>query len=168
MLLNEIWKDIPNYEGLYQISDLGRIKSLHWGKEKILKQTIRSKNYPYYFIGLLKDKKRKYYAIHRLVAEVFVANPNKYTQVDHIDGNKLNNKANNLEWVTPKENTQRAWKIGLAKNTERQRKIAKETMLKRWKDNNHRKVAGVKRTREEKRQYQREYYRKHKKSNLAH
>lgn len=168
MLLNEIWKDIPNYEGLYQISDLGRIKSLHWGKEKILKQTIRSKNYPYYFIGLLKDKKRKYYAIHRLVAKVFVANPNKYTQVDHIDGNKLNNKANNLDWVTPKENTQRAWKMGLAKNTERQRKIAKETMLKRWKDNNHRKVAGVKRTPEEKRQYQREYYKKHKKSNLAH
>ena len=67
MLLNEIWKDIPNYEGLYQISDLGRIKSLHWGKEKILKQTIRSKNYPYYFIGLLKDKKRKYYAIHSCI-----------------------------------------------------------------------------------------------------
>ena len=122
---NEIFKDIVGYKGLYQISNLGNVKSLHCNKEKIMKLTIRSKNYPYYFVGLLKNGKRKYFAVHRLVAQAFVNNPNNYNQVDHLDGNKLNNNANNLEWVTPKENTNRAWQKGLAKNTEHQRKIAR-------------------------------------------
>ena len=123
---NEIWKDIKDYEMLYQISNLGNVKSLHCNKEKIMKLTIRSKNYPYYFVGLLKNGKRKYFAVHRLVAQAFVNNPNNYNQVDHLDGNKLNNNANNLEWVTPKENTNRAWQKGLAKYTdERKQKLSK-------------------------------------------
>ena len=161
---NEIFKDIEGYEGLYQVSNLGNIKSLHCNKEKIMKPTIRSNNYQYYFVGLLKDGKRKYFAVHRLVAIMFIPNPNNYEQVDHLDGNKLNNNVKNLEWVTPKENTNRAWNKGLAKNTEHQRKIARKTMLERWKNNNHRKDRGIKRTLEEKRKYHREYYQKHKES----
>lgn len=159
---NEIFKDIEGYEGLYQVSNLGNIKSLHCNKEKIMKPTIRSNNYQYYFVGLLKDGKRKYFAVHRLVAMMFIPNPNNYEQVDHLDGNKLNNNVKNLEWVTPKENTNRAWKKGLAKNTEHQRKIARKTMLERWKNNNHRKDRGIKRTQEEKREYHRKYYQEHK------
>ena len=161
-MLNEIFKDIENYEGLYQVSNLGNIKSLHCNKERIMKPTIRSNNYQYYFVGLLKNRKRKFFAIHRLVAQAFVSNPNNYSQVDHLDGNKLNNNANNLEWVTPKENTNRAWKKGLAHNTKNQRKIAKQVMLDRWKNNNHRKERGIKRTKEEKKEYQRKYYQEHK------
>lgn len=159
---NEIFKDIEGYEGLYQVSNLGNIKSLHCNKEKILKPTIRSNNYKYYFVGLLKDGKRKYFAVHRLVAMMFIPNPSNYEQVDHLDGNKLNNNVKNLEWVTPKENTNRAWKKGLAKNTEYQRKVAKQIMLERWKSNNHRKDRGIKRTQEEKREYHRKYYQEHK------
>jgi hypothetical protein len=98
------------------VSNTGLIKSLHWGKEKLLKQVIRSNNYPYYFVGLLKDGKRKYFAIHRLVAMMFIPNPNNYEQIDHLDGNKLNNNVENLEWVTAKENQNHATRIGLRNN----------------------------------------------------
>ena len=62
------WKPIKDYEDLYMISNTGLVKSLHWGKEKILKQVIRSNNYKYYIVGLFKNGKRKYFAVHRLVA----------------------------------------------------------------------------------------------------
>ena len=140
----EIWKPIKGYEGIYEISNKGRVKSLSRKvftpsvpnktiKEKILKPCIRSKNYKYYFVGLLKDKKRKYIAIHRLVADAFLPNPYNFSQADHLDGNKLNNNVDNLEWVTPKENTRRAWEKGLAKNSKHQREVARELMIKRWK-----------------------------------
>ena len=138
------WKPIKDYEDLYMVSNTGVIKSLHWGKEKVLKQVIRSNNYQYYFVGLLKNGKRKYFAVHRLVAQAFINNSNNYTQVDHLDGNKLNNNANNLEWVTPQENTIRAWRNGQAKYTkdrkEKLSKIAKE----KWKTNSFRKWRGIK------------------------
>lgn len=161
-MLNIEWKPIKDYEDLYMVSNTGLIKSLHWGKEKLLKPVIRSNTYQYYFVGLLKDNKRRYFAVHRLVAQAFLPNPNNYEQVDHLDGNKLNNNVNNLEWVSAKENTNRAWSKGLAKNSEYQRKISRATMLERWKNNNHRKCNGIKRTKEEKREYHRNYYKKHK------
>lgn len=138
------WRAIKDYEDLYMVSNTGLIKSLHWGKEKLLKQVIRSNNYPYYFVGLLKNGKRKYFAVHRLVAMMFIPNPNNYEQVDHLDGNKLNNNVENLEWVTPKENTNRAWQKGLAHNTKYQREVARKTMLDRWENNNHRLWRGTK------------------------
>lgn len=117
---NEIWKDIPCFEGLYQISNLGRVKSLErvlphktygtWKlKEKILKPSINGAGY-LFVILFDKNKVTHNKRIHRLVAEIFVKNEdkNKFTQVDHIDCNKLNNKFDNLEWVTPLENTRRA------------------------------------------------------------
>ena len=100
--IKEEWKDIKNYEGLYQVSNLGKVKSLERAKsngrglvkteEKILTQDIT--NWGYYRVALYKDGIRKYYKVHRLVAEAFILNPNNKEQVNHIDGNKLNNNVN--------------------------------------------------------------------------
>lgn len=138
------WKPIKDYEDLYMVSNTGLIKSLHWGKEKLLKQVIRNNNYQYYFVGLLKNGKRKYFAVHRLVAQEFVDNPYNYTQVDHLDGDKLNNNANNLEWVTPKENTNRAWNKGLAKYTKERKEKLSKIAREKWNTNSFRKWRGIK------------------------
>lgn len=133
------WKPIKDYEDLYMVSNTGLIKSLHWGKEKLLKPVIRNNNYQYYFVGLLKEGKRKYFAVHRLVAMAFIDNPNNYEQVDHLDGNKLNNNVNNLEWVSPKENTNRAWEKGLSKYTDERKEKLRKIALEKWKTNSFRK-----------------------------
>ena len=118
--MEEIWKDIRGYEGLYQISNLGRIKSLPKWRVKygygeiILKQSIGKKGYK--VISLNKNKKRKQYKVHRLIAEAFIPNPENKPQINHIDGNKLNNDINNLEWCTQNENIQHAYNTGLYKN----------------------------------------------------
>ena len=112
-MTKEIWKDIQGYEGLYQISNLGRIKSLERMiitsnnitkkiSEKILKPCLRKNGY--YSIVLQKNNKSKYYTIHRLVAKEFIPNPNNLPQVNHKDENKTNNNVNNLEWCTSKYN----------------------------------------------------------------
>ena len=94
--MKEIWKDIKNFEGLYQVSNLGRVKS----KRKILKP-IKGE---YFKVVLCKNKIRYTKYIHRLVAETFIFNNNNKLQVNHKDENKLNNNVNNLEWITFKEN----------------------------------------------------------------
>lgn len=102
--MKEIWKDIPNYEGLYLISNLGRIKSLYNYRRNgtnILKPKIKK---GYYQIGLRKNGKRKWFAIHRLVALTFIPNPHNYKCVNHKDEKKLNNCVENLEWCTVKYN----------------------------------------------------------------
>ena len=92
--MKEIWKDIPNYEGLYQASNLGRIKSIPRNgtikKERILKQTLDTTGY--LTIGLHKDNKAKKVNVHRLIAKTFIPNINNYNVINHIDGNKTNNK----------------------------------------------------------------------------
>ena len=94
----EIWKDIVGYEGLYKVSNMGRVKSLKYGKERILKpQKDRS---GYLVVGLWKDGKRKWYLMHRLVATIFCENPHGFKEVNHIDENKTNNYADNLEWCS--------------------------------------------------------------------
>ena len=161
-MLNIEWKPIKDYEDLYMVSNTGLVKSLHCGKEKLLKQVIRNNNYQYYFVGLLKNGKRKYFAVHRLVAMAFIHNPNNYEQVDHLDGNKLNNNVDNLEWVSPKENTNRAWEKGLAKYTDDRKEKLRKIALEKWKTNSFRKIRGIKRTQGEKKEYQRKYYQEHK------
>ena len=99
----EQWKDIEGYEGIYQISSHGRVKSFKNGKIKILKSRINDKGYN--TTCLRKDGKSKYKLVHRLVAEAFIPNIDSKPYINHIDGNKLNNNINNLEWVTPSENT---------------------------------------------------------------
>ncbi len=118
----EIWKDIPNYEGLYQVSNLGRIKSLprQWiaGKgfkmshgEKIISPS--KKKGGYLFTHLYKNKKEKIYLVHRLVAIAFIPNPENKPGVNHKDGIKGNANLENLEWVTKSENEIHAHKMGL-------------------------------------------------------
>lgn len=107
----EIWKNIQGYEGLYQVSNLGRVKSLekqrdngkgiYFTKEKILKLN-NDKNY--LGVCLFKNNKRKPFKVHRLVAEAFIPNPDNLPQVNHKDENKQNNRADNLEWCTQKYN----------------------------------------------------------------
>ena len=92
----EIWKDIKEYEDLYQVSNLGRVKS----KRKILSQTKGE----YLKVGLSKNGIEKTYAVHRLVAKAFMSNPNNYNFINHIDENKYNNIYTNLEWCTNKYN----------------------------------------------------------------
>ena len=97
----EIWKNIEGYEE-YQISTHGNVKSLRFGKERILKPATNKKGY--LRVILSKQGKLKGYLIHRLVAEAFIDNPNNYQQVNHRDEDKANNYIENLEWCTPKYN----------------------------------------------------------------
>ena len=100
----EIWKDIKGYEGLYQISNKGRVKSL--GNNKTKKEKILSpgKHKGYFYVSLYKNRKEKKYSIHRLVAQAFLPNPDNLPVVNHKDENKLNNNVENLEWCTQEYN----------------------------------------------------------------
>lgn len=104
--MEEIWKYIQGYEGLYQISNLGRVKSLnynHTKKEKILQYRINERGYKY--ISLCVNNIRKSFKIHRLVAEAFIPNPHNYPCINHKDEDKTNNCVDNLEWCTYKYNS---------------------------------------------------------------
>jgi hypothetical protein len=103
--MQEIWKDIKGYEGLYQVSNLGRIKSnTRYGtKGGVLK--LRLDKDGYFQTALYKNNKVKYYRTHRLVAEAFIPNPNNYPIINHKDENRSNNLTNNLEWCTYKYNS---------------------------------------------------------------
>lgn len=121
----EIWKDIEGYEGMYQVSNKGRVKSI--------KRTVKVEGHPqydhttipgkilspqtntngYYHVCLFKNNKRKYKRISRLVAEHFIPNPENKPEVNHINGIKTDNYADNLEWVTCRENINHAHKNGL-------------------------------------------------------
>ena len=124
----EIWKEIKGYEGSYMVSNYGRVKSLekniksHGGTrtqyrpERILKQ---SKNkWGYMKVWLYKNSKRIEFAVHRLVADAFIENPSNKPCVNHIDNDKTNNNAYNLEWCTYQENNEWSMKQGRKVMTE--------------------------------------------------
>lgn len=97
----EIWKDIPNYNGYYKVSNFGRIRSFY-GKGRLLKPNVDEDGY--FRVALSKEGKRKDYYCHRLVAMAFLPNADESRQINHIDGNKQNNNVDNLEWCTCREN----------------------------------------------------------------
>lgn len=110
-LVDEIWQWIENYEGMYQISNYGRIKSFKRSTIKILKPYIDGMGY--LNVDLLDHCKRKAGRIHVLVAKAFIPNPENKPTVNHIDGHPLNCFVENLEWATYSENTKHAYRIGL-------------------------------------------------------
>lgn len=96
----EIWKDIDGYKGLYQISNLGRVKSLR--QNRIMKPSSNEKGY--LRVGLTKNKEYKTVKVHRLVAIAFISNPHNKSEINHINNIRNDNRADNLEWVTHEEN----------------------------------------------------------------
>lgn len=124
--MGERWKNIPGYEDFYRASTLGRIKSARWN---VVMQPAFTKRTGYYHISLSVNGIVKTHLIHRLVCMTFHPNPENKPWVNHIDGNKLNNAANNVEWNFPKEDAKnrqdrgvvaRGEKHGRAKVTKKQ------------------------------------------------
>lgn len=121
--MEEIWHDIKGYEGLYQVSNYGNIKSMsrirqgkknrfYSTKKRILKPHFNKKR-GYYQVILMKNGVIKLFTCHRLVAKTFLINIRNKKYVNHINGNKLDNKVENLEWCTHSENIVHAYKNNL-------------------------------------------------------
>ena len=119
--MKEIWKDIQGYEGLYQVSNLGRIRSLdryvmNHSKKELRKgaiKNVRAGIGNYLIVDLYKGNQQRTFRVHRLVAFSFIDNPMNKETVNHIDGNVQNNRVDNLEWATPSEQNYHFYKHGL-------------------------------------------------------
>ena len=145
---NEEWRDVVGYEGRYQVSSMGRVKSLerkvtHWrGGERIQKERILKPDTDrggYLRVGLCDGEKRKKFRVHRLVCEEFHENPDNKPQVNHINEIKTDNRASNLEWATARENSNfgtRNERIGKKSAIAKSKPIAQYTLngklLKVW------------------------------------
>ena len=141
-MMEEVWKDIEGYEGMYQVSNLGKVRSLdrlvpaacalskgnqvvnYLRKGKILTDHWAGpKGCGYKYVALSKGDKPKNFSVHRLVARAFVQNPNNLPEVNHIDEDKSNNRADNLEWVTHIQNEHHGTKIERAARTRHRKAV---------------------------------------------
>jgi hypothetical protein len=134
--MNEIWKDIEGYKGLYQISNLGQVKSLNYSNTREIKKLSLCKQSNGYLVCLLyRNGNRKTYKIHRLVAQTFLSNPNNYPVINHKDEDKTNNCVDNLEWCSISYNnaygTHRE-KVGNAHKKEVYQYLLDGTFIKKW------------------------------------
>lgn len=115
----ELWKQIEGFNGCYEVSNTGKVRSLNYrrtGKTKELEISVDRYGYPCISLPA-PNNKRKHFTIHRLVAVAFVQNPDNKAEVNHKDGDKRNNHFSNLEWVTMQENQKHAWENGLKENS---------------------------------------------------
>ena len=120
--INEEWRPIAEFKGEYEVSNLGRVRSMkRYGGMvgRIMPQTRqpsgRGGKLTYYAVMLHMNNKPYCRKVHRLVAEAFIPNPDNLPQINHKDGNRANNQMSNLEWCTAKENAIHSWRTGLAK-----------------------------------------------------
>ena len=154
----EDWKDIPGYEGLYVVSNNGRVMNVRSGR--ILKEHITK--FGYKRIGIYKNGVCRMHFVHRLVAEAFIPNPDNLPQVNHKNEDKINNNVDNLEWCDSKYNMN----YGTRKEKERDTKmknewwtgLSRKEYRKRWYDKN----------RSNKREYQKRWYEMNRSNKLAY
>ena len=121
--MREQWRPIKNYKGLYEVSSLGRIKSLRTGR--LMSPAPDSDGYA--TVSLFKNS-RKTYRWHRLVLEAFIENVEEKSHVNHKNGNKLDNRLENLEWATPSENIIHSYRIGIKDQKGEKNNASKLTM----------------------------------------
>lgn len=128
----EIWKPIIWYEGLYEISNLSNIRRIKWSERCKSNRNLKKKmnNKWYYIVSLSKKSKKSAYTVHRILAKLFIPNPNNFPIVMHLDNNPLNNSIDNLKWWTTEENMQQMW-------DEKRHKICNPNKWKFWKDNHN-------------------------------
>lgn len=133
--MQEIWRDIKGYEGLYQVSNFGRVKSIMFrnnickkNREKIIKISTSNKNRQY--VMLYKNGKRKNLTVHRLVAQEFIPNIEELPEVNHIDGNPQNNNVCNLEWCTKTYNEWHAYHNGLNEKFKQYNELRKKPIIR--------------------------------------
>lgn len=125
LITEEIWRDIKEYETLYQVSNFGNVKSLsklsknkngiYLKKERFLKPTKNNKGYFHVKLYKNEGKIKNTISLHKLVGLNFLKNNNNYTEINHIDGNKSNNKSDNLEWCTRSHNVKETYRLNLRK-----------------------------------------------------
>ena len=131
MKLKEIWRDVVGYEGLYQVSNLGRVKSLNYhrsGKEGIMKPVLEDNGY--YSVNLYKNGKVKKFSLHRLVVETFLGKIPNGLVVNHLNEIKSDNRLENLEICTQKENTNYGTCIARRSGARKGKKHTEETKRK--------------------------------------
>lgn len=112
-LVTELWKEIKGYEGLYWVSNLGRIKSI-----RTIRKTFPNKK-GYLIVVLSKNNQLRSFAVHKLVANAFIPKVENKNHINHIDFNKTNNCVENLEWVSQKDNNKWSWQNGRCENTKK-------------------------------------------------